>query len=82
MISYRGQSKILTPSDESVHVLFIVIVLHMSIYCAHSVCKNNRPLTDFIWLCQLDKVKGLDIADTYMNEKAATNFIKYNKLML
>jgi len=25
-ISYRGQSKILTPSDESVHVLFIVIV--------------------------------------------------------
>lgn len=44
---------------------------------AHSVCKNNRPLTDFIWLCQLDKVKGLDIADTYMNEKAATNFIKY-----
>ena len=25
----------------------------------------------------MDKVKGLDIADTYMNEKAATNFIKY-----
>jgi len=44
---------------------------------AHSVCKNNRPLTDFIWLCQLDKVKGLDIAETCMNEKAATNFIKY-----
>jgi hypothetical protein len=32
MISYRGQSQILTPSDESVHVLFIVIV-YMSIYC-------------------------------------------------
>jgi hypothetical protein len=44
---------------------------------AHSVCKNNRPLTDFIWLCQLDKVKGFDIGETYMNEKAATNFIKY-----
>ena len=44
---------------------------------AHSVCKNNGPLTDFISLCQLDKVKGLDIAETYMNEKAATNFIKY-----
>jgi hypothetical protein len=25
----------------------------------------------------LDKVKGFDIGETYMNEKAATNFIKY-----
>jgi hypothetical protein len=25
----------------------------------------------------LDKVKALDIGETYMNEKAATNFIKY-----
>ncbi|KAJ8303745.1 hypothetical protein KUTeg_018668 [Tegillarca granosa] len=27
----------------------------------HAVIKGNRPLTDFNWLCELDKAKGLDL---------------------
>ena len=42
---------------------------------AHAVIKNNRPLSDYKWLCSLDKVKGLDIGDTYLSDKAAFNFI-------
>ena len=42
---------------------------------AHAVIKNNRPLSDYKWLCSMDKMKGLDIGDTYLNDKAAFNFI-------
>lgn len=38
--------------------------------------KNNRPLNDFTWLCSLDKMKGLDLSDTYLNNKAALQFVK------
>ena len=38
--------------------------------------KNKRPLTDFTWLCHLDMAKGLDIGQTYLNNKAAFRFIK------
>ena len=41
---------------------------------AHAVIKNNRPFTDFDWLCSLDKVKGIDIGETYLNRKAALQF--------
>ncbi|KAJ8303781.1 hypothetical protein KUTeg_018704 [Tegillarca granosa] len=37
----------------------------------HAVIKGNRPLTDFNWLCELDKAKGLDLGDTYLNSQAA-----------
>ena len=38
---------------------------------AHAIMKNNRPLIDFTWLCHLDMAKGLDICQTYLNNKAA-----------
>ncbi|XP_053385072.1 zinc finger protein 862-like [Mercenaria mercenaria] len=41
----------------------------------HAVAKNNRPLTDYTWLCKVDKAKGLDLGDTYLNEKAALDFL-------
>lgn len=28
-------------------------------------------------LCQLDKAKGLDCGNTYLNEKAAVNFLQF-----
>ena len=32
---------------------------------AHAIAKQNRPLTDYKWLCHIDKSKGLDIGNTY-----------------
>lgn len=37
--------------------------------------KDNRPLLDYHWLCELDKAKGLDIGDTYLNSQAALVFV-------
>ena len=42
---------------------------------AHTIAKQNRPLTDYKWLCQVDKSKGLDIGNTYQTEHAARDFI-------
>lgn len=41
----------------------------------HAIIKNNRPLRDFPWLCKLDILKGLDLGDTYQNQKAALDFM-------
>ena len=41
----------------------------------HAIAKQNRPLTDYKWLCQVDKYKGLDIGNTYQTEHAARDFI-------
>ena len=37
--------------------------------------KNNRPISDFLWLCQLDEMKGLSIGQTYRNVASAKMFI-------
>jgi len=42
---------------------------------AHAVAKKNRPLSDYTWLCEFDKAKQLDIGSTYINDKAAADFI-------
>ena len=41
----------------------------------HAVAKNNRSLTDYKWLCDIDKAKGLEIGETYLNEKSALVFL-------
>ena len=43
---------------------------------AHAVIKQNKALTDYKWLCELDRAKGIDVGKTYLNEKAALNFVK------
>ena len=47
---------------------------------AHAIAKQNKPLTDYKWLCQDDKSKGLDMYNvgntcTYQTEHAARDFI-------
>ncbi|KAK3094070.1 hypothetical protein FSP39_023772 [Pinctada imbricata] len=41
----------------------------------HALVKNNRPLSDFTWLCDLDEMKGLDLGKTYRNKGYANTFI-------
>lgn len=43
---------------------------------AHAIAKKNRPLSDYVWLCEVDKAKGLEIGQTYINEKAPLKFIQ------
>lgn len=43
---------------------------------AHAIAKKNRPLSDYVWLCEVDKAKRLEIGQTYINEKAPLKFIE------
>jgi hypothetical protein len=36
--------------------------------------KNNRPLSDFVWLCQLEEMKGMIVGQTYSNVTSAKMF--------
>ncbi len=33
---------------------------------SHAIAKHNMPLTDYNWMADLDKAKGLDIGRTYL----------------
>ena len=37
--------------------------------------KQNGPMSDYNWLCDLIAAKGFDIGETYKNEQAALKFI-------
>jgi hypothetical protein len=50
--------------------------LSILIRSAHAVAKQNRPITDYQWLCKLDKCKGLAVGETYQNNKACLKFIE------
>ena len=40
--------------------------------------KYNRPFSDYQWLNQLDKAKGLDVGDsTYSKQKAGVKFLEF-----
>lgn len=42
----------------------------------HALIKNNRPLSDFTMICDLDEMKGYDLGTTYRNINSAKVFIQ------
>ena len=44
---------------------------------AQALAKHMKPFRDFTWLCDLDEVKGLNLGQTYRNEKACKTFTEY-----
>ena len=40
----------------------------------HALGKHARPYTDFVWACDVDKRKGLDVGTSYRNDKQARIF--------
>lgn len=42
----------------------------------HAVVLQNRPITDYLWLCALDEMKGIDLGLTYRNKESAKCFIQ------
>ena len=43
----------------------------------HAICKKGRPYTDYVWICQLDQLKGVDIGTAYLNDKVAAVFMHH-----
>ena len=41
----------------------------------HALVKTNKSLADYVWLCQLDEVKGLDIGKSYRSQSSAMRFV-------
>ncbi|VDI55336.1 Hypothetical predicted protein [Mytilus galloprovincialis] len=41
----------------------------------HAIVMKNRPVSDYMWLCQLDDMKGLNLGQTYRNQETAKVFI-------
>jgi hypothetical protein len=54
MVSEAGKTLKLLKSSEVHRLAFLF-------RNAHAIGKQNRPLTDYKWLCQVEKSKGLDI---------------------
>lgn len=42
---------------------------------SHALAKKSRPISDFIWQCQLDIKKGLDLGQTYLNNTYCKEFM-------
>lgn len=42
----------------------------------HELIKDNRPISDFTWLKELDIAKGYDHGTTYINPTAASAFLE------
>uniref|UniRef100_A0A2I2YAI9 Sperm flagellar 2 n=1 Tax=Gorilla gorilla gorilla TaxID=9595 RepID=A0A2I2YAI9_GORGO len=40
----------------------------------HAIAKTGRPLKDFIWMCKLDYMKGVDIGPVFRTKKSARMF--------
>ena len=43
----------------------------------HAIGKKGRPFTDYVWICLLDQLKGVDIGTTYLNDKSAAIFMHH-----
>ncbi|KAG1685114.1 Zinc finger protein 862 [Nymphon striatum] len=43
----------------------------------HALAKHRKSFRDYLWLCELDEVKGLTLGKTYRNETSCRTFTKY-----
>ena len=41
----------------------------------HALAKNHQSLRNYVWLCQLDEMKGVDIGTSYRSPMAAMRFL-------
>ncbi len=42
---------------------------------AHAIAKNSRPFSDFVWMTELDRAKGVALGQTYINDKSCRDFV-------
>lgn len=80
VVKAKGQSSVQKLQSEAGRALKNIksAELHRLTYLfrnAHAIAKQNRPLSDYKWLCEIDMAKGLEIGTTYINEHAVRSFI-------
>lgn len=42
----------------------------------HALMMNVRPITYFIWMCDLDERKGIELGNTYRTRDSVVEFVK------
>ena len=45
----------------------------------HAMVQHSRPLGDYVWMCELDEMKGVQLGTTYCNQKFANVLKKAKK---
>ena len=55
--------------------------LQILFYTCHGLAKHTRPFTDYIWHCEVDEAKGMDIGNTY-RKKRLKERLKVNQFPL
>ena len=48
--------------------------LRIKFRSVHALAKHDRPFTDYIWQCELDELKGVNVGQDYRSDKAAADF--------
>lgn len=43
---------------------------------AHAIAKHKKSFKDYNFICMLDKIKGVDIGEQYVNDKAVVIMVK------
>lgn len=43
----------------------------------HAVAKHDTSFREYVWLCELDKAKDLDVGQAYQNDKAGRAFVRH-----
>ncbi|XP_063448448.1 zinc finger protein 862-like [Mytilus trossulus] len=68
-----------TEAQKSIESLNKAVINKLSILfkTVHALCLAGRPFSDYVWMSKLDKAKGLDIGQTYLNSNSAKEFSKF-----
>ena len=48
--------------------------LRIKFRSVHALAKHDRPFTDYIWQCEMDELKGVNVRQDYRSDKAAADF--------
>jgi hypothetical protein len=73
IFTFRLIINIIWPTDTPAHKALLTLneknrkELDLKFRNVHAVIKHNRPISDYVWLNELDEAKGLDHGETYNN---------------
>ena len=65
-----------TPIEQAIQTLNASAVEKLQIFfrTCHALTKHCRPFADYVWLCELDEKKGIDIGQSYRNALKCREF--------
>ena len=48
--------------------------LQIKFRSVNALAKHDRPFMNYIWQCELDELKGVNVGQDYLSDKAAADF--------